>query len=123
MAEGMDSTEAMGFMGIMDTAEDMDSTSIMDTAEDMDSTSTAMEGIVSTMVSMGIMASTAVSVWGPHLSSRLIVDTTHTTRHLADTPSPNTGTTAPTPRATTHTSPTAGPLGCQSSRTAPLHSQ
>jgi hypothetical protein len=62
MAEGMDSTEAMGLMGIMDTAEDMDSTSIMDTAENMDSTSTAMDGIVSTMVSMGIMASAAVSV-------------------------------------------------------------
>ena len=62
MAEGMDSTEAMALMDIMDTAEDMDSTSIMDTAEHMDSTSTAMDGIVSTMVSMGIMDSTAVSV-------------------------------------------------------------
>ena len=109
MAEGMDSTEAMALTGIMDTAEDMDSTSTMD----------AMDG----MVSIGIMGSAAVSVSGPHLSSRLIVGTTHTTRHLADTPSPNTGTTAPTPRATTHTSPTAGPLGCQSSRTTPLHSQ
>ena len=120
MAEGMDSTEAMALMGIMDTATD-----IMDAAEGTDSTSTtdSIDGIVSTMVSTGIMDSAAVSVLGPHLSSRLIVDTTHTTRHLADTPSLSTGTTAPTPRVTTHTSPTAGSLGCQSSRTAPLHSQ
>jgi hypothetical protein len=56
MAEGMDSTEAMG---IMDTATD-----IMDAAEGTDSTSTtdSMDGIVSTMVSMGIMDSVAVSV-------------------------------------------------------------
>jgi hypothetical protein len=63
----MDSTEAMALMGIMDTAEDMDSTSTMDTAEDMDSTST-MDGMVSAMVSIGIMGSAAVSVSGPHLS-------------------------------------------------------
>ncbi len=57
MAEGMDSTEAMA--GIMDTA-----TGIMDTAEGTDSTSTtdSIGGIVSTMVSMGIMDSAAVSV-------------------------------------------------------------
>jgi len=42
----------------------------MDTAEDMDSTSTmdAMDGMVSAMVSIGIMGSAAVSVSGPHLS-------------------------------------------------------
>ena len=50
MAEGMDSTEAMALMGIMDTATD-----IMDAAEGTDSTSTtdSMDGIVSTMVSIG----------------------------------------------------------------------
>jgi hypothetical protein len=118
MAEGMDSTEAMALMGIMDTA-----TGIMGMAEGMDSISTtdSMDGIVSTMVSIGIMDSTAVSVSGPRLSPRLIGDTTHTTHHLPDTPSPRTGTTAPTPRATTHTSPSVAPLGCQSFRTAPLH--
>ncbi|MDQ3773553.1 MAG: hypothetical protein M3461_03835 [Pseudomonadota bacterium] len=59
MAEGMDSTEAMALMGIMDTA-----TGIMDAAEGTDSTSTtdSMDGIVSTMVSRGIIDSTAVSV-------------------------------------------------------------
>jgi hypothetical protein len=65
MAEGMDSTEDMAFTDIMDTADmDSTSTSIMDTAEDMDSTSTTdfMDGIVSTMVSMGIMDPAAVSV-------------------------------------------------------------
>jgi hypothetical protein len=112
MAEGMDSTEAMALMGIMDTAGGMDSTSTMD----------AMDGMVSTMVSTGIVDSTAVSVSGRHLSSRLIGDATHTTRHLPGTPSRlRTGTTAPTHKATTHMSPTAGPLGCQSSRTGRLH--
>jgi len=59
MAEGMDSTEAMALMGIMDTATD-----ITDAAEGTDSISTteSMDGIVSTMVSRGIMDSTAVSV-------------------------------------------------------------
>ena len=59
MAEGMDSTEAMALMGIMGSATD-----IMDAAEGTDSTSTtdSMDGIVSAMVSRGIMDSTAVSV-------------------------------------------------------------
>lgn len=65
MAEGMDSM-AMALMGIMATATDiMDTaTGIMDAAEGTDSTSTtdSMDGIVSTMVSRGIMDSTAVSV-------------------------------------------------------------
>lgn len=77
MAEGMGSTEAMALMGIMDTA-----TGIMDAAEGMDSTSTtdSMDDIVSTMVSIGIMDSAAISVSAPHLSPGLIADTTHTTR-------------------------------------------
>ena len=120
MAEGMDSTEAMALMGIMDTA-----TGIMDAAEGMDSTSTtdSMDGIVSTMVSMGIMDSTAVSVSAPHLSPSLIGDTTHTTRRCPYTPSPSTGTTARNPKAIIHTSRTAGVRGCQSSRRALPHSQ
>lgn len=101
MAEGMDSTEAMGIMGIP-------------------------EGMVSTIVStgiIGIMDSTAISVSAPHLSPSLIGDTTHTTRRCPYTPSPSTGTTARNPKAIIHTSRTAGVRGCQSSRRAPLHSQ
>ena len=120
MAEGMDSTEAMALMGIMDTA-----TGIMDAAKGMDSTSTtdSMDGIVSTIVSMGIMDSTAVSVSAPHSSPSLIGDITHTTRRCPYTPSPSTGTTARNPKAIIHTLRTAGVRGCQSSRRAPLHSQ
>ena len=95
MVEGMDSAEVMALMGIMGIAEAIGST-----------------GTMEDMVSIGIMDSTAVSVSVPHLAPGLIGDTTHTTHHHADTPSPSTGTTALTPRATTHTSRTAGPLGC-----------
>jgi hypothetical protein len=96
----MDSTEAMALMGIMDSTD-------------------GMEGMVSTMVSMGTMVSTAISVSAPYLSPGLIADTTHTTRRHPYTPSLSTGTTAQIPRAIIHTSRAAGVLGCQSSRKAP----
>jgi len=98
MVEGMDSAEVMALMGIM---------GIAGIAEAIGST-----GTMEDMVPIGIEDSAAVSVSVPHLAPGLIGDTTHTTHHHADTPSPSTGTTALTPGATTRTSRTAGPLGC-----------